>query len=50
MRLCLSGSLVDAHEAIDAYMRHYNEQRIRLALNYRTLREVTAAFLTRAAA
>jgi len=43
-------TLGEARQAIEAYVRYYNEQRIHSALDYQTPSEVAAAFITRAAA
>jgi len=43
-------TLSEAREAIEAYVKYYNEQRIHSALDYQTPSEVAAAFITRAAA
>ncbi len=43
-------TLAEAQQAIEAYVRYYNEQRIHSALDYQTPSEVAAAFFTRAAA
>lgn len=40
----------EAHQAIQAYLEFYNEQRIHAALGYRTPNEFAAAYLTLAAA
>jgi putative transposase len=40
----------EAHAAIDAYVRYYNEERINSALDYSTPKEVAAAHVTHAAA
>ena len=43
-------TLSEAREAIEGYVKYYNEQRIHSALDYQTPREVAAAFITRSAA
>jgi len=43
-------TLGEAREAIEAYVKYYNEQRIHSALDYQTPSEVAAALITRAAA
>lgn len=43
-------TLSEARQAIEAYVKYYNEQRIHSALHYQTPSEVAAAFITRAAA
>jgi putative transposase len=43
-------TLGEARQAIEAYVKYYNEQRIHSALDYQTPSEVAAAFITRAAA
>jgi len=43
-------SFAEAHAAIDAYVRYYNEERIHSALDYQTPSEIAAAHVTLAAA
>lgn len=43
-------TLGEARQAIEDYVRYYNEERIHSALEYQTPNEVAAAFITRAAA
>jgi putative transposase len=40
----------EAHQAIQAYVEFYNQQRIHAALGYRTPNEFAAVYLTLAAA
>jgi len=48
--LNLYDTFSEAHAAIDAYVRYYNEERIHAALGYSTPKEVAAAHVTHAAA
>jgi len=46
----LYDTMSEAHEAIEAYVKYYNEERIHSALGYKTPNEVAAARVTLAAA